>query len=73
MTESTAGDGNTNDVEVVVSLKHLSSFGVILKMLLINCEINLIVIFSVNFVIYSATLQQQHSSRTLPIKDSLFF
>ena len=55
MTESTAGDGNTNDVEVVVSLKHLSSFWLILKMLLINCEVNLIVIFSVNCVIYSAT------------------
>ena len=55
MTESTSGDGNTNDVEVVVSLKHLSSFWLILKMLLINCDVNLIVIFSINCVIYSAT------------------
>ena len=42
ITGSTSNNGNTKDVEIIVSLKHLSNFWRTLEMPLINCEINLI-------------------------------
>ena len=44
---------NTEEVEIIVSLKHLSNFWRILDMHLINCEINLILTWSKNCVIKS--------------------
>ena len=42
ITGNTLADGNTKDVEIIVSLKYLSNFCRTLEMPLINCEINLI-------------------------------
>ena len=41
ITDKTRNDG-TKDVEIMISLKHLSNFWKTLEILLINCEINLI-------------------------------
>ena len=41
ITDKTGNDG-TKDVEIMISLKHLSNFWKTLEILLINCEINLI-------------------------------
>ena len=46
---------NTKHVEIVVPLKYLSNFWRTLEMPLINCEINLILTFSEDCVISSAT------------------
>ena len=46
---------NTRDVEIVIPLKYLSNFWRTLEMPLINCEINLILTWSENCVISSAT------------------
>ena len=42
ITGKTPADGNTKDVEIIVSLKYLSNFWRTLEMPLINCEVNLI-------------------------------
>ena len=42
ITGRTPADGNTKDVEIIVPIKYLSNFWRTLKMLLINCEVNLI-------------------------------
>ena len=47
--------GNTKDVEIALPLKYLSNFWRTLEMPLINCEINLILTWSEDFVISSAT------------------
>ena len=47
--------GNTNNVEIAVPLKYLSKFWRILEMLSINCEVNLILTWSKDCVISSAT------------------
>ena len=46
---------NIKDVEIAVPLKHFSNFWRTLEVPLINCEINLILTWSVDCVIYSAT------------------
>ena len=46
---------NTKDVKIAVPLKNLSNFWRTLEMLLVNYEINLILTWSENFVISSAT------------------
>ena len=51
----TPAAGNTQDIEIRVSLKYLSSFQRFLEMLLINCEINLISTWSDDCFIFSAT------------------
>ena len=51
----TPAAGNTKDVEIAVPLKYLSNFWRTLEMSLINCEINLILTWSDDCVIYSAT------------------
>ena len=47
--------GNTKDVEIIVLLKYLSNFWRTLEMPLINCEVNLILAWSKDCVISSAT------------------
>ena len=47
--------GNTKDVEIILPLKYLSNFWRTLKMPLINCEVNLILTWSSDCVISSAT------------------
>ena len=51
ITGKTPDDGNTKDVEIIVSLKYLSNFWRTLEMPLINCEVNLILRWSKDFVI----------------------
>ena len=47
--------GNTKHVEIIVPLKYLSNFWRTLEMRLINCEVNLILTWSKDGVISSAT------------------
>ena len=54
-TGNTPADGNTKDVEIMVPLKYLSNFWRTLEMPLINCEVNLILTWSKDCVISSAT------------------
>ena len=55
ITGKTPDDGNTKDVEIIVPLKYLSNFWRTLEMPLINCEVNLILTWSKDCVISSAT------------------
>ena len=55
ITENAPVDGNKKDVEIVVLLKYLSNFYRTLEMPLINCEVNLILTWSKDCVISSAT------------------
>ena len=55
ITGKTPDDGNTKDVEIIVSLKYLSNFWRTLEMSLINCEVNLILTWSKDCVITSST------------------
>ena len=55
ITGKTHTAGNTKDVEINVTLKYLSNFWRTLEMLLINCEVNLILTWSKDCVISSAT------------------
>ena len=48
-------DGNTKNVKIAVPLKYLSNFWKTFEILLINCESNLILTWSQNCVISSAT------------------
>ena len=59
ITGKTPADGNTKNVKVAVPLKYLSNFWRTLEMSLINCEINLILTWSGDCVISSATEQTQ--------------
>ena len=52
MTGQTRNDG-TKSVEIMVPLKYLSNFWRTLEIPLINCEINLILMWSANWVIVS--------------------
>ena len=51
----TPAAGNTKDVEIAMPLKYLTNFWRTLEMSLINCENNLILTWSENCVICSAT------------------
>ena len=53
--EKTLADGNTKDAEIMVPLKYLSNFWRTLEMPLINCEVELILTWSKNCIISSAT------------------
>ena len=55
ITGKTPADGNTVDVKIAVPLKYFSNFWRNLEMPLINCEINLILTWSTDCVIFSAT------------------
>ena len=54
-TGKTPAGGNRKDVKIAVPLKYLSNFWTTLEMQLINCEINLILTWSEDCVISSAT------------------
>ena len=55
------GDDGTKNVEIMVPLKYLSNFFRTLEMLLINCEVNLILTWSTNFVIFSTNVANQNA------------
>ena len=55
ITGDTPADGNTKNVEIIVTLKYLSNFWRTIEMPLINCEVNLILTWSENCAISSAT------------------
>ena len=51
----TPAASNTKDVEIIVPLKYLGNFWRTLEMPLINCEVNLILTWSKDFVITNST------------------
>ena len=55
------GNSTEKEVEIVVPLKHLSNFLTILNVPLINCEINLILIWTENFVLTSKATRDANS------------
>ena len=55
ITGQTPATGNTKDVEIIVPLKYLSNFWRTLKMPLMYCEVNLILTWSKDCVVSSAT------------------
>ena len=55
ITGKTPNNGNTKDVEMIVPLKYLSNFWRTFEMPLINCEFNLILTWSKDFVITNST------------------
>ena len=55
ITGNTPTDGNTKDVEILVPLKYLSNFWKTPEIPLINCEVELILTWSKDCVISSAT------------------
>ena len=61
ITGQTGGDG-TKNVEIMASLKYLSNFWRTLKMPLIKCEINLILIWSTNCAIVSTNVANQNAT-----------
>ena len=61
----TSDDGDIENVEIMVPLKYLSNFWRTLEMLLINCEVELILTWSENFVIISTSVANQNSTFTL--------
>ena len=57
------GNHGTKDLEIMVPLKYLSNFWRTLEMPLINCEINLILTWSVNCVIISTNNANQNATK----------
>ena len=55
ITGKIAVDGNTKDVEIIVPLKYLSKFWRTLEMPLVNCEVNLTLTWSKDYVITNST------------------
>ena len=55
ITGKTPADSNTKNVKIAVLLRHVSNFWRTLKMPLIDCEVILILTWSKNCVISSAT------------------
>ena len=55
ITATTPNNDNTKHVEIIVLLKYLSNFWRTLEMPLINCEVNLILIWSKDCVITYST------------------
>ena len=52
----TPADGNTKNIKTAVPLKHVSNFWISFEMSLPNCKIDLILIWCLNYVIFSATV-----------------
>ena len=65
------GDDGTKNVEIMVPLKYLSNFWRTLETPLINCEINLILKWSTNFVIVSTNVANQNA--TFEITDTKLY
>ena len=59
------GDNGTKDVEIMVPLKYLSNFWRTLEMPLINCEVNLILTWSLTCVIASVIVVNQAATFTI--------
>ena len=59
------GDNGTKDVEIMVPLKYLSNFWRTLEMPLINCEVNLILTWSLTCVIASVIVANQAATFTI--------
>ena len=59
ITGQTGDGGRINNVEIMVPLKYLSNFWRTLEMALINCEVNLILIWSANCVIVYTNIAYQ--------------
>ena len=66
------GDNGTKNVEIMVSLKHLSNFWTTLEMFLINCDITLDLKWSGNYVIVAADETAQATTFSITDK-KLFF
>ena len=62
------GDDGIEDIEIKVPLKYLSNFWRTLEMILSNCEINLILIWSENCVTVSTDVANQNA--TFAISDA---
>ena len=60
ITGKTPAAGNTKDVEIIVPLKYLSNFWRTLEMTLINCEVNLILTWSIKIVLLLILLVQEN-------------
>ena len=56
------GNGGTKDVEIMVPLKYLSNFWRTLEMPLINCEVNLILIWSSACVLIATNIKNQNAT-----------
>ena len=65
ITDQTNDDGEVNDVEIMIPLKHLSNFWRTLEMPLINCEIELILTWSRNCVIIYTDVNNQVPTFTI--------
>ena len=65
------GDDGTKNVEMMVPQKYLSNFWRTLEIPLINCEINLILKWSANFVIVSTNVANQYA--TFEITDTKLY
>ena len=59
------GDDGTKNVEIMVPLKYLSNFWISLEMHLINCEVNLILTWSLICVIVSTNNANQNATFTI--------
>ena len=55
ITGNIPNNGNTTDTEIIVPLKYLSNFGKTFEMPLINCEVNLILMWSLTCLINNST------------------
>ena len=64
------GNDDTKPVQIMVSLKNLSNFWRTLEILLINCEINLILTWSVNYFISNVNANQ---ATTFAITDTKLY
>ena len=62
ITGKTPAAGNTKDVETIVPLKYVRNFWRTLEMPLINCEVNLILTWSPNYIISSVTGETKFKS-----------
>ena len=67
---ASTGDDGTKNVEIMAPLKYLSNFWSTLEMPLINCEINLILTWSVNCAISDAAAYQ---ATTFTITDTKLY
>ena len=69
ITGSTGNDG-TKNIEIMVPLKYLSNFWRTLEMTFINCEINLVLVWSADCVISRAAANQ---ATTFAITDTKLY
>ena len=59
ITSRTDDNGRTDNVEIMVPLECLSNFWRTFEMSLINCEVNLILTWSENYIIINTNLANQ--------------